>query len=97
MNYPELLLLPLLMMTDYLLTLVAASIKEKKYADHFKVQHYELNPIWQKDVSHKKWVNPRHIFLVVDLCTALRSSRDWLRAGLPALGLPTSSTSCRDD
>lgn len=70
MNYPELLLLPLLMMTDYLLTLVAASIKEKKYADHFKVQYYELNPIWQKDISHKKWVNPRHIFLVI-LATVL--------------------------
>jgi hypothetical protein len=44
---------------------VAASIKKKKYADHFKIQHYELNPIWQKDISHKKWFNPRHIVLVI--------------------------------
>ena len=65
MEYPELLLLPVLMMADYLLTVVAASIMDKKYADHFKVQHLELNPIWQEDISQKKWFNPPHILLVI--------------------------------
>ena len=65
MNYPELLLLPILMFADYFLTVVGAVQKEKKYSNHFTVQNYELNPIWQQDIAQKKWLNLRHILFTV--------------------------------
>jgi hypothetical protein len=65
MKNPEILLLPIMMFSDYFLTVFGAIQKEIKYDDHFKAQHYELNPIWQKQISQKKWFNPRHILLTV--------------------------------
>ncbi len=65
MRHPEFLLVPVFMFADYFLTLAGAVLKDRKYSDHFKTEHYELNPIWQKDVARKKWLNPRHIMLVV--------------------------------
>ena len=63
MKHPELLLVPTFMLTDYFLTLAGAIQMEKKYGDHFKTEHYELNPLWQKNVAHKKWFNPKHLLL----------------------------------
>jgi len=54
-----------MMFSDYFLTVIGAIQKEKKYDEHFKTQHYELNPIWQEQISQKKWFNPRHIVLTV--------------------------------
>jgi len=65
MKNPEILLLPIMMFSDYFLTVIGAIQKEKKYDEHFKTQHYELNPIWQEQISQKKWFNPRHIVLTV--------------------------------
>jgi hypothetical protein len=65
MKYPEVLLLPFMMFTDYFLTVLGAIQRDKEYALHFKTQHYELNPIWQKQIAHKKWFNPRHIILTI--------------------------------
>jgi hypothetical protein len=53
------------MLTDYFLTVFGAVQKEKKHSQHFKAQHYELNPVWQKAISRKKWINPRHLLLTV--------------------------------
>ncbi len=65
MKHPDFLLVPVFMFADYFLTLAGAALKDGKYGDHFKTEHYELNPIWQKQVAQKKWLNPRHILLVV--------------------------------
>jgi hypothetical protein len=65
MKHPAFLLVPVFMFADYFLTLAGAVLKDRKYGDHFKTEHYELNPIWQKDVARKKWLNPRQIALVV--------------------------------
>ena len=65
MKHPEFLLVPVFMFADYFLTLAGAVLKDRKYGDHFKAEHYELNPIWQKNVARKKWLNPRQIVLVV--------------------------------
>jgi hypothetical protein len=65
MKHPELLLIPTFMLADYFLTLAGAVQKEKKYGDHFKTEHYELNPIWQRQVAQKKWFNPKHLLLTV--------------------------------
>lgn len=67
MKYPQILLLPLMMFADYFLTVLGAVQREKKYSKHFVVQHYELNPIWQKSIAAKKWFNPRHAFSVIVL------------------------------
>ena len=65
MKYPELFLVPILMFVDYFLTLAGAVLKDKKYGEHFKLEHYELNPVWQRDIAQRKWFNPRQILLVV--------------------------------
>ena len=71
MRHPVFLLVPVFMFADYFLTLAAAVQMRRKYGDHFKIEHYELNPIWQKDVARKRWLNPRHIALVVVLSSVL--------------------------
>ena len=53
-----------MMFADYYLTLASVISKDKGYANHFKVEHWELNPIWQKQVAQKKWFNPKHILIV---------------------------------
>jgi len=65
MKYPEIFLLPVLMLADYFLTVVGRIQSEKEYSKHFKMEHYELNPIWQKSIAGGKWFNIRHIFLVI--------------------------------
>jgi hypothetical protein len=63
MKYPQLILLPLLMLSDYFLTILGAVQKEKGYSNHFKTEYYELNPVWQESIVRKRWLNPRHILL----------------------------------
>jgi len=63
MHHPESLLIPVLMLCDYWLTVAGARAREGVYAEHFKTQHYELNPIWQAAIARKRWLNPRHLAL----------------------------------
>ena len=67
MRHPEIVLVPIFMFTDYFLTILGATLKERKYNNHFKTPYYELNPVWQKAISRKKWFNPRHILMCVAL------------------------------
>lgn len=71
MKYPELLTVPALVLADYFLTLLSATEREKKYADHFAVEHFELNPVWQNQVARRKWFNPKHLLLTVTITLAL--------------------------
>lgn len=65
MTHPEVLLIPVLMFSDYFLTVWGSIQSEKGYRNHFKAEHYELNPIWRKTVAAHKWFNPRHIVLTL--------------------------------
>lgn len=65
MKHPQIVLLPLLMFADYFLTVWGAVLRDKGYGNYFKSEHYELNPVWQKAISRKRWVNPRHIVLTL--------------------------------
>ena len=65
MRYPEALLLPVLMLADYLLTILGAIRREGKYGEHFKAEHYELNPVFRNTVAQKKWFSPKHTVLTV--------------------------------
>ncbi len=65
MKHTEILLLPLMMIADYLLTVHGAVQREKKYSMHFKTEHYELNPIWQEQIAKKKRYSLRHFLLTV--------------------------------
>lgn len=71
MKHPEALLLPLLMFADYLLTIAGAIWKDRGYHRHFKLDSYELNPVWQNDVARRRWFNPRHALLVLATSAAL--------------------------
>ncbi|HCE45746.1 MAG TPA: hypothetical protein DET40_19560 [Lentisphaeria bacterium] len=55
MKHQEVLLLPMPMFSDYFLTLLGAVMKDKKYCEHLKTQHYELNPVWQVNIAQKKY------------------------------------------
>jgi hypothetical protein len=57
------LVIPLFMMADYYLTLLGNKIS-KEYREHFAMKDYEVNPLWQKDVSRQKWFNPKQLALV---------------------------------
>jgi len=70
MEHPEVFLIPVLMISDYYLTILCAFQKEKKYDEHFRIQHFELNCLWQKDIARKRLFNPRHLTLVL-LVTAV--------------------------
>jgi hypothetical protein len=65
MNHPQILLVPVLMEADYLLTVAGAILNEKGYQKHFRREHYELNPVWQKSIKQKKFFNFRHFALTV--------------------------------
>ena len=71
MKHPEFFLVPAFMLADYFLTLAGAARKEKRHGDHFNIEHYELNPIWQRHVAQRKWFNPRHIVLTVAVTSLL--------------------------
>jgi hypothetical protein len=81
MKNPEIIILPILMFMDYFLTVYGAIQKESKYDEHFKTQHYELNPILQNQIAEKRWFNPRHIFMVLAITVALAALTEF--AGLP--------------
>ena len=65
MRHPEVLLAPLLMVSDYYLTLIGAYLAEHSYRRHFKTAHYELNPFWQSAMVRRQWINLRHLAGVV--------------------------------
>ena len=65
MNHPESLLVPASMLVDYWLTVAGARLADGGYSAHFKKQHYELNPLWQKAIARQKYFNGRHLALTV--------------------------------
>jgi hypothetical protein len=65
MRHPEVLLAPLLMVSDYYLTLLGAYLAEHSYRRRFKTAHYELNPLWQSAIVGRQWINLRHLAGVV--------------------------------
>lgn len=77
MHHPVILAVPLLMLLDYALTILGARASLQVYRRHFRMPHYELNPMWQKSVAQLRWFNPRHLGLVC-LVTALLLLPEWL-------------------
>ena len=71
MLYPEAALLPVLMQADYLLTVAGASARQGAYSTHFKLEQYELNPTWQKDIARLRWFNPKHLLMTTALSGAV--------------------------
>ncbi len=71
MKYPELLLVPIFMLADYFLTLISSVQKDKKYGQHFKLEHWELNPMWQNAVAARRWFNPKHLLLTILVSSAV--------------------------
>ena len=71
MKHPEILLLPLLMFADYFLTVLGSIEREKRHALHFKIEDYELNPLWQKAIRERKWFNLRHTLIVIAATSVL--------------------------
>jgi hypothetical protein len=53
------------MLADYWLTVAGARLRDSGYAAHFKTPSYELNPIWQKTIAGKRWLNGKHLTLTV--------------------------------
>src|SRR5215469_12277184 len=70
MNHPVILAVPVLMLLDYVLTILGAKAGVRVYRQHFQSPYYELNPLWQKSVEQLRWFNPRH-FIIVCLVASL--------------------------
>ena len=73
------LLVPLLMLSDYLLTIAGARLRTSAYASHFRTRHYELNPLWQNAVARMRWLNGRHLFATAVLSGVLIGMAETLR------------------
>ena len=65
MIYPEVLLLPVLMLADYYLTVLGAVLRDKKYSEHVIVEQYELNPIFQKAINKRQLINIKHLLATI--------------------------------
>jgi RsiW-degrading membrane proteinase PrsW (M82 family) len=48
----------------------AAELRDSGYAAHFNIPRYELNPVWQKTIARKRWLNGKHLALTVIVGTA---------------------------
>lgn len=77
MKHPVLLLIPALMISDYLLTVAGARLRTAAFGNHFKTQHYELNPLWQNAIARLRWFNLRHLALTLLVTGALIIIWEW--------------------
>jgi len=59
--YPEVLLLPILMLSDYYLTIFSYVLFNKKYSEYVRFEQYELNPRFQKAINKKEIINVKHL------------------------------------
>jgi len=64
-THPEFLLVPVLMVSDYVLTIAGVRLRDGGHAKYFRTPHYEKNPLWQRAVSRRRWLNPRHLALTL--------------------------------
>lgn len=71
MHRPVLLLIPVAMLLDYALTIVGARLRERAVGQHFQIDHYELNPLFQKTVAKLRWFAPRHLAAVALVTAAM--------------------------
>lgn len=76
------------MLADYAGTVLGAGWAERGYTDHFKTEHYELNPRWQDAIRNRTWFNPRHVVMTVVFSSALillieiADYAEWLAEGI---------------
>lgn len=56
--------IPLLMLSDYFLTLLGKKLRDREYYKYFTTEEYELNPAWQKDINRQKLFNYKHLLAV---------------------------------
>jgi hypothetical protein len=62
---PIVFLFPVLALLDYWLTIAGVRLAHRGYHLHFRFEEYELNPLWQQAVRSQRWINPRHVIMVV--------------------------------
>lgn len=85
MKHPEILLVPALMISDYLLTIAGARLRQDAYGKHFKSEQYELNPLWRSAVSKLRWINFRHLILTALVTALMIALWEFLDAADPVL------------
>ncbi len=59
------------MFADYFLSLLGTIGKEKRYAQHFRVGQYPLNPRLQNAIDQKKWFDAQYAIWVLGWSLAL--------------------------
>lgn len=62
--HPIVIIVPALMLLDYYLTLAGASLHKMGFGKHITTESYELNPLWQKDISVRTLLNIKHLIIV---------------------------------
>ena len=71
MKHPEVILVPVLALSDYYLTVLGSALKAKRYDAFVRLEHYELNPGFQDAIARKQWVNPRALIATAALTLLL--------------------------
>jgi hypothetical protein len=69
------------MVADYRLTVLGAVWKERGHDAHFEIEHYELNPLFQKAVAAKRRFHPLHLAATLAVTAML-----WLLDGMVQRG-----------
>ncbi len=64
MTHPELLLYPILALTDYWLTLWNDRLARQGFTSRFPADSIELNPRWQASIDSGRRLDPRFLALV---------------------------------
>ena len=62
------LIIPVLMLSDYYLTLYSNRLRLDAYSHHVVLEVYELNPIFASDISRNKIININHLIGVLLVC-----------------------------
>ncbi len=65
MQHPEIIIIMVLMFSDYYLTIWASKLRDKGHSNYFEIENYELNPIWQKDIQNQKIINFRQLIMTI--------------------------------
>jgi hypothetical protein len=64
LKHPESLLIPLLMLSDYWLTIAGARLR-RVHLQQVQTPSFELNPLWKETVAKLRWFNGRHFLLTL--------------------------------
>ncbi len=84
MNHPEILLVPLLMLCDCVLSALGAKARDDKLAQRLRTHHVALNPLWRRAVA-TRGLRPAYIGFVLLATVGIVAASRSIDAGSDAI------------